>query len=44
MSHDHDHDQNQDRKFIRNFAGVMIALALAGIAFGILANVVAAAA
>ena len=32
--------QEQDRKFIRNFLGVIAALALAGILCGILANVV----
>lgn len=31
--------QEQDRKFMRNFLGVIAALALAGIIFGILANV-----
>lgn len=31
--------QEQDRKFVRNFLGVIAALALAGIIFGILANV-----
>lgn len=39
MSQDHGHDA--DRKFLRNFAGVIIALALSGICFGILANVLA---
>ncbi|MCO6441796.1 MAG: cytochrome c5 family protein [Nitrococcus mobilis] len=31
--------QEQDRRFIRNFIGVLAALALAGVLFGILANV-----
>ena len=31
--------QEQDRKFVRNFLAVIVALALAGIIFGILANV-----
>ncbi len=31
--------QEQDRRFIRNFIGVLVALALAGVLFGILANV-----